>query len=137
MPYGIREFSRGGASFSAQHVTGAEGGIGYSRTACDLPTPAALQEVIDQLRGRVIHLHVEGFNLVGEVVEHHDGGNGDEQSNSRRHQRFRNTACDCAKTRGLLCRNLAERVQNSDHGAEQSDERSGGTDGRETAESAL
>src|SRR5689334_8583984 len=76
-----------------------------------LPTSAALQEIIDQLRGRVIHLHVEGFNLVREVVEHHDGGDGDEQSDGRRHQRFRNTAGDCAETRGLLRRNLAERVQ--------------------------
>src|SRR6185437_14224824 len=107
------------------------------RLTLHLPSSGALQEVIDQLRGRVIHLHVEGFNLVGEVVEHHHGGDGDEQSDGRRHQRFRNTTGDCTETGRLLRRDLAERVQNSDHGAEQSDEWSGGTDGRETAESAL
>src|SRR5438874_1440308 len=50
---------------------------------------AALQEVIDQLARGVIHLHVERFDLAGEVVEHHDGRDGDEQPERRGHQRFR------------------------------------------------
>src|SRR5260370_38307395 len=35
-----------------------------------------LQEVVDQFARRVVHLHIERFYAAGEVVEHHDGGNG-------------------------------------------------------------
>src|SRR5580765_5652804 len=41
---------------------------------------ATLQEVVNQLAGAVVHFHVEGFHLAGEVVEHHDGRDSDEQS---------------------------------------------------------
>src|SRR5215469_2435343 len=102
-----------------------------------LPPVAALQEIIHQFAGGVIHLHVERFHLAGEVVEHHDGGDGDEQSQRRGHQGFRNTAGDCAQTGGLLLGNLFERVENSDDRAQQADERRCGTDGGQTAQAAL
>src|SRR5215471_672463 len=75
-------------------------GIRYNFTALRLPTDgsATLQEVVDQLAGAVVHFHVESFHLVGEVVEHHDGGNRDEQPDSRGHQCFGNTASDGAQT---------------------------------------
>src|ERR1041385_7469527 len=47
------------------------------------PSSAALQEIVDQLAGGVVHFHVERFDAAGEVVEHHDGGNGDEQADGR------------------------------------------------------
>ena len=49
---------------------------------------AALQEIIDQFAGGVVHFHVECFDAAGEVVEHHDGGDGHEQADSGGHQGF-------------------------------------------------
>src|ERR1017187_6900622 len=94
---------------------------------------ALLDEVVHQFAGAVVHLDVERLHPVGEVVERHDGGDGDEQAESRRYQRFRNAAGDRADARGLLGRDAVEGVQNADHGAEQANERRGGSDGRETA----
>src|SRR5271166_4321985 len=111
-----------------------------SSNSSRLPLPAnltALQEIVDQLARAVIHFHVEGFHLAGEVVEHHDGRNGDEQSDSGGHQGFGNAARDRAQTGSLLARNFLEGVQNADHGAEQPDERGGGTDGSQPAQAAL
>src|SRR5215472_4715560 len=96
-----------------------------------------LQEVIHQFAGRVVHLHVKRLHLAGEVVEHHDGGDGHEQSQSGGHQSFGNTARDRAQTGGFLFGDLAERVQDADDGAQQSDERRRGTDGGQTAKTAL
>ena len=81
-----------------------------------------LEEVIDQLARRVIHLHIERFYAAGEIVEHHDGGNGYEQTESRGHQSLRNSACHRAQTGCLLLRNTLEGVQNAHHGSEQADE---------------
>src|ERR1044071_4174861 len=39
---------------------------------------AALQEIVDQFARAVIHLHVECFHAVGEVVEHPDRRDGHE-----------------------------------------------------------
>ena len=96
-----------------------------------------LQEVIHQFAGRVIHLHVKGFHFAGEVVEHHNRGNGHEQSQGRGHQGFRNTAGDSAQTGSFLLGNLTESVQNSDDRSEQSNERGRGTDGGQTTQAAL
>src|SRR5207253_1861130 len=88
---------------------------------------ALLDEVVHQLAGAVIHLDVERLNLIGEVVEGHNGGDGHQKSERGRHQSFRNTAGNCADTRGLLRRDLLECVQNADDGAEQADEGCGGS----------
>src|SRR5947209_18772988 len=79
-------------------------------------------ELLYVLDGIIYLLHVKGFLLVAEVVEHHHSGDGDEQSQSGCDQSFRNTAGDSAQTCSFLLRDLAEGVQNSDYGAEQSDE---------------
>ena len=42
-----------------------------------------LEEIVDQLRARVAHFHVERLNAVGEVVEHPDGRDSDEQDRRR------------------------------------------------------
>src|SRR5215212_3850996 len=73
-----------------------------------------LQEVVDQLGAGVAHFHVECFDLAGEVVEHPDRGNSDEQTDSGGHKRFLNTAGDCAETGRLFRRNALERVDNTD-----------------------
>src|SRR5882724_7405274 len=98
---------------------------------------ATLQEVINQFAGRIVHLHIERFYASGEVVEHHDGGDGHEKTDGRRHQGFRNAACDRTETGGLAGRNFAERVQNTEHSSEQADERGSGADGGQAAQSAL
>src|SRR5271157_2803994 len=113
---------------------------GGQRHALDRQLPVdtpLLQEIVDQLAGAVVHFHVESFHLVGEVVEHHDGRDGDEQSDGSGHQRFRNTAGDSAQTSGLLRRNFFERIQNAHHRSEQSHERRSGTDGSQAAQATL
>src|SRR5579871_113801 len=100
-------------------------------------TLRALQEVVDQLRAGVTHLNVEGFNLVGEIVEGPDGGESDEQTDSGGHEGFRNTARDSAETGGLFGGDSLERVDDANDGSEQTDEGSGGTNGRQTADAAF
>src|SRR5271155_5426920 len=84
----------------------------------------ALEEVIDQFRTRVPHLDVESFHAIGEVVEHHHRGDGDEQTHGGGHQGFRNTARDRAQSSRLFSRNALERVNDAQHRSQQSDERS-------------
>src|ERR1035437_2013801 len=98
---------------------------------------AAFEEVVDQLAGAVVHFHVEGFHLVSEVVEHHDGRNRDEESDSGGHQGFRDTAGNGAQAGRFLGRNLLEGVENAHHGAQQANEGSSGTDGGQAAQTAL
>src|SRR5271165_5638776 len=98
---------------------------------------ALLQEVIDQFAGRVVHFDVERFHATSQVVEHHDGRDGDEQPDGRRYQRFRDTAGDCCQSGGLRVVDADERVQNAHHRSEQSHEGSGRSDGGEAAQSAL
>ena len=107
------------------------------RCQADALPVALLDEVVDQLAGAVVHLDVERFHLAGEVVEGHNGRDGDEQAERRGDQGFRDTAGDCADTGGLLGRDLLEGVQNTDHRSEQADKRSRRTDGGQTAQTAL
>src|SRR5512135_622173 len=103
-----------------------------------LPANApALQEVVNQFTRRVIHLHVESFHAAGQIIEHHHGRDGDEQTDGGGYQRFGDTAGNGAQTCGLLLGNAFEGVQNADHGAEQADEGSGGADGGQAAQPAL
>jgi hypothetical protein len=96
-----------------------------------------LDEVVHQLARAVVHLDVERLHLVGEVVERHNGRDGDEQTERGRDQSFRNTAGDCADTRGLLVAMAWKAFKNTDDGAEQADERGRRTDRGQTAKAAL
>src|SRR5277367_6817956 len=69
---------------------------------------ALLDEVVHQFARAIVHLDVKRFNLAGEVVERHNGGDSNKKTESRRHQSFRNTTGDCADTGGLLRCNLLE-----------------------------
>src|SRR5215468_9159608 len=60
------------------------------------------QEVVDQLRAGVTHLDVKGLDSSREQVEHPDGRDGHEQTDSGGHQRFGNSARHRAETGGLL-----------------------------------
>jgi hypothetical protein len=49
---------------------------------------ALLDEVVDQFARRVVHFDVEGFNASAEVVEGHNGGDGDQQAECSGNQSF-------------------------------------------------
>src|SRR5579871_4437469 len=98
---------------------------------------ALLDEVVHQLARAVVHLDVERLHLTGEVVERHNGRDGDEKSECRRHKGFRDTAGDCADTGGLLRCNLLEGVQDTDDGSEQTDKGCRRSDRCQTAETTL
>src|SRR5205814_7052155 len=86
---------------------------------------------------RVTHLDVERLDAPREEVEHPDGRDRNEQSDSGGHQSFGNTAGNRAETGRFLGRNTLERVDDADHGTEQSDEWSGGADGGQPRYTAL
>ena len=81
-----------------------------SRQPLRLALVALLDEVVDQFARGVIHLHVERFDTSGEVVEGHNGGDGDEQAERRGDQGFRDAAGNRADARGLLGGDLLEGV---------------------------
>src|SRR5206468_13037918 len=86
----------------------------------------ALQEVINQFAGGVVHLYVERFHPAGQIVEHHDGWNRHGESDGGGHQRFRNTPGNCTNTGAPpLGRNLLKRIDDTDDCSEQTDEWSG------------
>jgi len=59
---------------------------------------AAQDEVVDQLHGGVVHLHVKRFDLVREVVVSPHRRHGDEETERRGDQRFSDTAGDRGET---------------------------------------
>src|SRR5664279_1809216 len=81
------------------------------REAPRLAPVALLDEVVDQLAGGVVHLHVKRLDASGEIVEGHDGRDGDQKSEGRGYQGFRDAAGDRADARGLLRGDLLEGVQ--------------------------
>src|SRR6184192_4483793 len=85
---------------------------------------AAQDKVVDQLHRGVVHLDVEGFHFVGEVVVRPDGRDGHEETKRRGHERFGNTAGHSRETGDLVCGDTFKRVQNAYDRTEQSDERS-------------
>src|SRR5256885_886793 len=91
----------------------------------------AKDEVVDELHGGVVHLDVERFDAIGEVVVCPHRGDGDEKAEGGGDKRFCDTARDGGET-GLLGRfDALERVQDADDSAEEADERGSGTDGGE------
>jgi len=65
---------------------------------------AAQDEVVDELHEEFVHLDVEGFYFVGEVVVSPDGGDGNEETEGGGDERFGDTAGDGGKTGGLVRR---------------------------------
>src|SRR5262245_18440335 len=60
------------------------------------PSGRLLDEVVDELRRGVIHLHVEVLDARGQVVVDPDRGNRDDQAERGLDERFRNTDRDGA-----------------------------------------
>src|SRR5262245_28008716 len=87
-----------------------------------------LDEVVDELRRRVVHLDVEVLDARRQIVVDPDGRNRDDQTDRGLDERFRNTdrnRADAGRTAGA---DALERVDDADDRAEQSDERRRGAD---------
>src|SRR5215471_1645055 len=90
---------------------------------------AVLDKVIDEFRGRIVHLDDKAVDLTGEIVEQPDRRDRNHQAERCGEQGFRNTAGHGRDTRCLSVLHAAERVNDAEHRAEQPDEGSGRTDG--------
>src|SRR5882672_589724 len=97
----------------------------------------ARNEVVHQFHRGVVHFDVKSFDFVGEVVVRPHGRHSHKQTERGCDQRFGNTASDGGEPGRLGRFNTFERVDDADHGAEQSDERSRRADGREAGKAAL
>src|SRR6185503_6368307 len=86
---------------------------------------AVLDEVVNQLGSRVVHFHHKAVDLAREIVEQPHRRNRHHQAERRSKQRFRNTTGDRRDTRGLCVLHAAERVDDAEHGSEQTHERRG------------
>src|SRR3954468_11153929 len=96
-----------------------------------------LDEVVDELRRGVVHLHVEVFEAAGQEVVEPDRGNGDEQAERRFDEGFSDTGRHRADTTRPGRRDADERVDDADDRAEQSDEGRRRTDGRQRVDALL
>src|SRR6266487_1020163 len=98
---------------------------------------AAQDEVVDELHRGVVHLDVEGFHFVGEIVVGPDGWDGHEETEGGSDERFRDTAGDGRQTSGLVCLDALKGVQNADDRAKEPDERRRRADGSKSREAPL
>src|SRR5262245_18836027 len=81
------------------------------------------EQVVHELGRSPIHLDMERFNLARERVEGDDGRNCHEDTQCRRHQRLSDTAGNYRHSTGPCGRDAAESVNDSDDGAEKTNER--------------
>ena len=104
------------------------------------PCPRArfvLDEVVDQLRRRIRHLDLEALDLVQEVVVHPHRRHGHEEAEGRRGQRLGDPGRHRAESARAGEGHPAERVDDADDRAEQSDERGRRGDGGQITEALL
>src|SRR5687768_2884044 len=107
------------------------------RTSCVSSLRRLLDEVVHELRRRVVHLDVEVLEPAREVVVEPHGRNRDDQAQRGFNQRFRNTGRDGGQARGSRGADPGERVDDADDRAEQADERGRRADGRERRDALL
>ena len=96
-----------------------------------------LDEVVDQLRRRVVHFDVEVLDAAGQVVVEPDRRDRDDEPERGFDERFRDTGRDRAETARAGGRDALERGDDADDRAEQSDERRRRADGRERRDALL
>src|SRR5690349_10496881 len=80
---------------------------------------------------------MESLKLAGEVVKRNDGRNCDEDTQGGRDQGFSDAARNHRHSAGPGGGDAPESVDDSDHGAEETDERGSGADGGQEPETAL
>src|SRR6266704_5709670 len=81
------------------------------------------EQAVDELGRSPIHFDMESLKLAREVVEGYDGRNCDEDTEGRRDQGLCDAARNHRHSAGPRGRNAPESVNNSDDGAEQTNER--------------
>ena len=96
-----------------------------------------LDEVVHQLRRRVVHLDVEVLNAARQVVVEPHRRDGDEETERGLDERFRDTGRDGADAARARGRDADERVDDADDRAEQADERGRRADGRQGGDALL
>src|SRR5215467_10697579 len=95
------------------------------------------EQAVQELGRSPIHLDMESFNLAREGVKRHHGRNCDEDTQGRRDQRLSDAARNHRHSPGPRGRNAAECVNDSDYGAEKTNEWSSGADGGKEPETLL
>src|SRR5215472_3161862 len=91
------------------------------------------EQAVHKLGRSPIHLDMESLNLARELVEGNDGRNCDEDTQSRRDQGFSDAAGNHGHSAGPRGCDTPESVNDSDDGAEKTNERGSGADrGKET-----
>ena len=96
-----------------------------------------LDEVVHELRRRVVHLDVEVLEPAGEVVVDPHRRDRDDEAERGLDERFRNTGRHGAEAARPGGRDAVERGDDADDRAEQSDERRRRADGRERRDALL
>src|SRR3989441_11427320 len=84
------------------------------------------EQAVHELGRSPIHFDMESLKLAREVVEGYDGRNCDEDTEGRRDQGLCDAARNHRHSAGPRGRDAPESVDNSDHGAEKTDERGSG-----------
>src|SRR6267378_185614 len=95
------------------------------------------EQTVHELGRSPIHLDMEILNLAREVVEGDDGRNCDEDTQGRRDQRLSDAARNHRHSAGPSGRDAPESVDDSDHGAEKTNERGRGADRGKKPETPL
>src|SRR6476660_9493303 len=108
-----------------------------SRTLLNLTLSRLLNEIVHELRRRVVHLDVEVLDARRQVVVDPYGRDGDDQPERGFNQRFRDADRHGSQTGGAAGADALERVDDADDRAEQPDERSRRTDGGKRRDALL
>ena len=94
------------------------------------------EQAVHELGRSPVHLDVESLDLAGEVVEGDDGRDRDEDAQGRRDQGLSDAARNHRHSAGPRGSDVPESVDDSDHGAEETDERSRRADRSQEPETA-
>src|SRR5216684_1159713 len=86
------------------------------------------EQAVQQLGGSPIHLDMESLKLPSKVIEGDDGRNCDEDTQGRRDQSLCDASRNHRHSAGPCGRDASESVNDSDHGAEKTNERRSGAD---------
>src|SRR5947209_10692533 len=86
------------------------------------------EQAVHKLGRSPIHFDMESLKFAREVVEGHDGRNCDEDTEGRRNQGLCDAARNHRHSAGPCGRDAPESVNDSDHSAEQTNERRRGAD---------
>src|SRR6266849_6995152 len=95
------------------------------------------EQAVHELGRSPIHFDMESLHLAREVVEGDDGRNCDEDTQGRRDQGLCDAARNHRHAAGPRGRDAPESVDDSDHGAEKTNERGIGADGGKEPETPL